>query len=111
MSSLQDKVVVVTGASSGIGEATALTCAAALNVDPRPFLIAVFVGHRVFQIAIFTAMLTLYADVLPSERRTQGLAIFGLGGLIDCYPHAEATHGVTRAALREPMQIRWPPMS
>ncbi len=46
------------------------------------FLIVLFVGHRVFQIAIFTAMLTLSADVLPADRRTQGIAIFGLGGLV-----------------------------
>ena len=44
-------------------------------------LIALFIMHRVFQIAIFTAMLTLSADVLPEDRRTEGLAIYGLGGL------------------------------
>ncbi len=44
-------------------------------------LVVLFVGHRVFQIAIFTAMLTLSADVLPEDRRTEGLAIYGLGGL------------------------------
>ena len=34
------------------------------------------------QIALFTALLTLSVDVLLEERRTQGLAIYGLGGLI-----------------------------
>lgn len=66
---------------AGLGNATAV---AALGVpsDLGLVLVTVFVAHRVFQIGLFTAMLTLSADVLPPERRTQGLAIYGLGGLI-----------------------------
>lgn len=67
--------------ASGIGNAAAL---AALTLAPSLdwFLAGVFVVHRVLQIALFTALLTLSADVLPESRRTQGLAIYGLGGLI-----------------------------
>ncbi len=67
--------------ASGLGNAAALgilTVTASLNW----FLATVFVAHRVLQIALFTALLTLSADVLPKSRRTQGLAIYGLGGLI-----------------------------
>lgn len=46
-----------------------------------PFLWAVFLVHRVLQIGLFTAMLTYAADAIVEERRTQGLAVFGLSGL------------------------------
>jgi predicted MFS family arabinose efflux permease len=36
----------------------------------------------VLQIALFTTMLTYAADSLPIEHRTQGLALFGLSGLL-----------------------------
>lgn len=65
------------------GIANALAVAAlALPSSLGVFLVVVFVGHRVFQIGLFTAMLTLSADVLPEDRRAQGLAIYGLGGLL-----------------------------
>jgi predicted MFS family arabinose efflux permease len=47
-----------------------------------PFLWVLFLAHRVLQITLFTAMLTYAADTIPVERRTQGLAIFGLSGLL-----------------------------
>ncbi|MGA7096908.1 MAG: MFS transporter [Acidimicrobiia bacterium] len=43
---------------------------------------ALFLLQRVFQIALFTTMLTYMADSLPVEHRTQGLALFGMSGLI-----------------------------
>ncbi len=65
------------------GMANAAAVAAMISIDDLSgLLVILFVGHRVFQIAIFTAMLTLGADVLPKEQRTQGLAIYGLGGLV-----------------------------
>lgn len=66
--------------TSGLANAVALT-ALTLVDEIGIFLVVLFVGHRVFQIAVFTAMLTLSADVLPGHRRTHGLAIYGLGGL------------------------------
>lgn len=47
-----------------------------------PYLWALFLAQRVFQIALFTTALTYAADSIPLARRTQGLAIFGLSGLI-----------------------------
>jgi predicted MFS family arabinose efflux permease len=46
------------------------------------FLWAVFLVQRTAQVALFTTMLTYAADSIPLARRTQGLAIFGLSGLI-----------------------------
>ncbi len=47
-----------------------------------PYLWGLFLVQRTIQIALFTTMLTYGADSIPIERRTQGLAIFGLSGLL-----------------------------
>lgn len=47
-----------------------------------PLIWGLFIAQRTFQIAIFATMLTYGADSIPIEKRTQGLAIFGLSGLI-----------------------------
>lgn len=47
-----------------------------------PYLWALFLVQRTIQIALFTTMLTYGADSIPLQRRTQGLAIFGLSGLL-----------------------------
>ncbi|MEX1125801.1 MAG: MFS transporter [Acidimicrobiia bacterium] len=47
-----------------------------------PLLWGLFLTQRVLQIALFTTMLTYSADSLPIEHRTQGLALFGLSGLL-----------------------------
>ena len=47
-----------------------------------PWLWGLFLAQRVLQIALFTTMLTYAADSLPIEHRTQGLALFGLSGLL-----------------------------
>lgn len=47
-----------------------------------PWLWVLFLMQRTAQVALFTTMLTYGADSIPLERRTQGLAIFGLSGLI-----------------------------
>lgn len=47
-----------------------------------PLLWVLFLIQRTIQIALFTTMLTYGADSIPIERRTQGLALFGLSGLI-----------------------------
>ncbi len=67
--------------TAGLANAAAVAAMTVVE-ELSPFLVLLFVGHRVFQIAIFTAMLTLSADVLPEDRRTEGLAIYGLGGLV-----------------------------
>lgn len=47
-----------------------------------PALWGLFLFQRTMQLALFTTVLTYGADSIPLERRTQGLAIFGLSGLI-----------------------------
>jgi len=47
-----------------------------------PWLWVLFLAMRVFQVAMFTTMITYGADSIPIKRRTQGLAIYGLSGLI-----------------------------
>jgi MFS family permease len=47
-----------------------------------PWLWGLFLLQRVFQISLFTTVLTYGADAIPAQRRTQGLAIFGLSGLL-----------------------------
>ncbi|HWL50081.1 MAG TPA: MFS transporter, partial [Acidimicrobiia bacterium] len=47
-----------------------------------PVLWVLFLAQRVLQIALFTTMLTYGADSIPVEHRTQGLALFGLSGLL-----------------------------
>lgn len=47
-----------------------------------PYLWVLFLIQRTVQIAIFAAFLTYAADSIKVERRTQGMAIFGLSGLI-----------------------------
>lgn len=47
-----------------------------------PYLWALFLLQRTIQIVLFTTMLTYGADSIPLHRRTQGLAIFGLSGLV-----------------------------
>lgn len=47
-----------------------------------PLLWVAFVGWRVAQIGLYSVMLTAASDVLRPERRTQGLALFGLSGLL-----------------------------
>jgi predicted MFS family arabinose efflux permease len=66
---------------AGFGNTLALAALALPDQIGGPLATA-FVVHRVMQIALFTALLTLSADVVPEARRTQGLAIYGLGGLI-----------------------------
>jgi predicted MFS family arabinose efflux permease len=70
-------VLLVTGIAN-VAVILALTLTTAWN----PFLWTLFLLERLFQIALFTTMLTYTADSLPIEHRTQGLALFGLSGLL-----------------------------
>lgn len=60
----------------------ALLVALSTTTSWGPWLWALFLVQRTIQIALFTTMLTYGADSIPLKRRTQGLAIFGLSGLI-----------------------------
>jgi MFS family permease len=47
-----------------------------------PWLYLVRVIHGVAEAAMFTSLFTYGADVVPESRRTEGLAIFGVSGLL-----------------------------
>jgi predicted MFS family arabinose efflux permease len=66
---------------TGILNAT-VVLSLALTTIWGPWLWGLFLAQRVLQIALFTTMLTYGADSLPPEHRTQGLALFGLSGLL-----------------------------
>lgn len=72
------KVVILAG-----GLASMLASASYLLLDgPGPGLWAVRLLHGFAQAALFSALFTLAADVTPASRRAQGIAIFGIGGLV-----------------------------
>ncbi len=66
---------------AAVGNITVLVALAGTS-EWGPYLWGLFLVQRVLQIALFTTILTYGADAIPAERRTQGLAIFGLSGLI-----------------------------
>ena len=47
-----------------------------------PYLWALFLAQRAFQVGLFTTILTYAADSIPVATRTQGMAIYGLSGLV-----------------------------
>jgi predicted MFS family arabinose efflux permease len=60
----------------------AVLIAIASTTEWGPYLWVLFLAQRTLQLTLFTTILTYGADSIPIERRTQGLAIFGLSGLI-----------------------------
>jgi MFS family permease len=58
-------------------------CALFLSVDAiGPWIYAIRVLHGVAEAMLFTALFTYAADWVPSGRRTQGLALFGVSGML-----------------------------
>ena len=51
-------------------------------VGPGPVMWGAFLTQRVMQIVLMTTLLTYAADAVPKENRTEGLAIYGLSGLV-----------------------------
>jgi MFS family permease len=47
-----------------------------------PWIYAVRLVHGISQGMLFTALFTYGADIVPLERRTEGLALFGVSGLL-----------------------------
>jgi len=70
-------VLLVTGLLNA-----AVVLALAFTTVWGPLLWGLFLVQRVLQIALFTTMLTYGADSIPVKHRTQGLALFGLSGLL-----------------------------
>jgi MFS family permease len=47
-----------------------------------PWVYAVRIGHGVAEAMLFSALFTYAADVIPASRRSQGIALFGVTGLL-----------------------------
>jgi len=57
-------------------------CALYLTVDSMgAWVVALRVGHGLAVAMLFTALFTYAADLVPAERRTEGLALFGVSGM------------------------------
>jgi predicted MFS family arabinose efflux permease len=66
---------------TGIGHVA--ICATYLTVDALgPWLYIVRAVHGACEAALFAALFTYAADVVPAARRTEGLALFGVSGML-----------------------------
>ena len=66
-----------------LGLATVLTTVLLGVIDDLGVVLWVtFLAGRILQMILFTTLLTYVADALPVEIRTQGLALFGVSGLL-----------------------------
>ncbi|MBK6921827.1 MAG: MFS transporter [Deltaproteobacteria bacterium] len=60
-----------------------LTCAAYLGIHSiGPALFALRVLHGIAEAMLFSVLFTIAADVVPAARRTEGIALFGISGMI-----------------------------
>lgn len=50
--------------------------------DVGPLLYAVRIGHGVAEGMLFSVLFTIAADVVPAARRAEGMALFGVSGMI-----------------------------
>jgi len=58
-------------------------CLLYLTVDHLgPWLYAVRIGHGIAEAMLFAALFTHAADLVPPGRRTEGIALFGVSGLL-----------------------------
>ena len=60
-----------------------LVCLSYLTVDRLgPWIVIIRLAHGVANGALFSSLFTHAADIIPAGRRTQGIAVFGVSGLI-----------------------------
>ncbi len=72
------RVVIVAG-----GLLNVLVCALYLTIHHLgPWLYAVRVAHGVAEAMLFAALFTQAADLVPAARRTEGIALYGVSGLL-----------------------------
>ncbi len=65
------------------GALNVLVCALYLTVDSiGPWIYGLRVLHGLAEAMLFTALFTYAADCVPADRRTQGLALFGVSGML-----------------------------
>ena len=51
-------------------------------VEVGPALYAIRIAHGIAEAMLFTALFTFAADCVPAARRTEGLALFGVSGML-----------------------------
>lgn len=72
------RVVVVVGSVLNV-----LATAAYVTVDSiGPWLVVIRVLHGICEAMLFSVLFTIAADVVPPSRRTEGMALFGISGMI-----------------------------
>ena len=72
------RVVVLVG-----GVVNILACLAYLTVETLgPWLYTIRVVHGLAQALLFSVLFTIAADVIPAARRVEGIALFGISGMI-----------------------------
>lgn len=72
------RIVVLVG-----GVINILACLAYLTVDALgPWLYLIRVVHGLAQAMLFSVLFTIAADVVPAARRVEGIALFGISGMI-----------------------------
>ncbi len=72
------RVVIVAG-----GMLNVLVCSLYLTIHHLgPWLYAVRIGHGIAEAMLFAALFTQAADLVPAARRTEGIALFGVSGLL-----------------------------
>jgi predicted MFS family arabinose efflux permease len=60
-----------------------VVCLAYLTVRTvGPWLAAIRVVHGIAEAALFASLFTYAADIVPASRRTEGIALFGISGLL-----------------------------
>ncbi|MBX3128907.1 MAG: MFS transporter [Polyangiaceae bacterium] len=70
--------VILTGAVLHI-----VACAAYLTIERLgPWLFVVRALHGIAEAMIFSSLFTYAADIIPESRRTEGMALFGVSGLL-----------------------------
>lgn len=72
------KVVALVGSGLNI----AFSAAYLLIDDVGPLLFVVRLGHGVAEGMLFSVLFTIAADVIPAQRRAEGMALFGVSGMI-----------------------------
>lgn len=71
-------VVILAG-----GVLNVVVCALYLTIHHLgAWLYAVRIGHGIAEAMLFTALFTHAADLVPAARRTEGIALFGVSGLL-----------------------------
>jgi len=72
------RVVILAG-----GVLNVIVCALYLTVHGLgPWLYVVRIGHGIAEAMLFAALFTQAADIVPASRRTEGIALYGVSGLL-----------------------------